>query len=112
MRGDNEPRVCDRQATHSFTLFVAGASERSDAARVNLRALCESRLADGFELTVIDVVQRPELAEEHHILATPTVIKVSPSPQRRVIGDLSDQGRAALALGLPAPDVPSRKRQG
>ncbi|MFZ3595271.1 circadian clock KaiB family protein [Streptomyces sp. BH104] len=112
MRSDHDPPACNGQATHSFTLFVAGATERSDAARSNLRTLCESRLVDGYELTVIDVMSRPELAEEHHILATPTVIKVAPLPQRRVIGDLSDQGRAALALGLPGPDVPPRKRQG
>ncbi|MEU6847916.1 circadian clock KaiB family protein [Streptomyces sp. NPDC046716] len=87
--------------TYVFTLFVAGASERSDAARSNLRRVCASRLVDGYELTVIDVVERPELAEEHRILATPTIIRIAPLPQRRVIGDLSDERRAALALGLP-----------
>ncbi|MFE0255087.1 circadian clock KaiB family protein [Streptomyces sp. NPDC059010] len=97
---------------YSFMLFVAGATERSDAARSNLRTLCESRLVDCYELTVIDVMQQPELAEENRILATPTVIRLSPPPQRRVIGDLSDQGRAALALGLPDPGELSRKRRG
>jgi circadian clock protein KaiB len=29
------------------------------------------------------------------------VIRTAPLPQRRVIGDLSDHRRAALALGLP-----------
>lgn len=108
----DNPHPYGGPATFSFTLFVAGATERSDAARSNLRALCEARLMDSYELTVIDVMREPELAEEHHILATPTVIRLSPLPQRRVIGDLSDQGRAALALGLPSPDDRSRKRQG
>ncbi|MFG3253667.1 circadian clock KaiB family protein [Streptomyces sp. NPDC048172] len=74
----------------SFTLFVAGATERSDAARSNLRTLCDARHLGVYEIEVIDVVDEPELAEEHHILATPTVIRHSPLPQRRVIGDLSD----------------------
>ncbi|MEU6677929.1 circadian clock KaiB family protein [Streptomyces sp. NPDC046853] len=97
---------------YSFTLFVAGATERSDAAQSNLRTLCDSRLVDMYELDVIDVIEQPELAEEHHILATPTVIRRTPLPQRRVIGDLSDQRRAALALGLADSDELSQKRQG
>ncbi|MFE6892640.1 circadian clock KaiB family protein [Streptomyces sp. NPDC057694] len=98
--------------TYVFTLYVAGATERSDAARSNLRRLCASRLVDGYEVTVIDVVDRPELAEEHRILATPTVIRIAPLPQRRVIGDLSDERRAALALGLPDSAELSEERGG
>ncbi len=100
------------QGVYSFALFVAGATERSDAARSNLRMLCESRLTDGYELTVIDVMEQPELAEEKRILATPTVIRLNPLPQRRVVGDLSDQNRAAVALGIPDSGVLSPKRQG
>ncbi|MEV5979115.1 circadian clock KaiB family protein [Streptomyces sp. NPDC052114] len=97
---------------YAFTLFVAGATERSDAARSNLRKLCAARLDDGYELTVIDVVEQPEQAEENRILATPTVIRLSPLPQRRVIGDLSDEHRAALALGLPDSGELPQKRRG
>ncbi|MET8688463.1 circadian clock KaiB family protein [Streptomyces sp. NPDC004732] len=112
MSSADDPHPCRGPAAYSFTLFVAGATERSDAARSNLLTLCDARLVDGYELTVIDAMQHPELAEAEHILATPTVIRLSPLPQRRVIGDLSDQNRAALALGLPDPDERSRKRQG
>ncbi|MFE0173813.1 circadian clock KaiB family protein [Streptomyces sp. NPDC059002] len=97
---------------YAFTLYVAGATERSDAARSNLLTLCESRIVDGYEITVIDVVDRPELAEENRILATPTVIRLAPLPHRRVIGDLSDQRRAALALGLPDSAELAQKRRG
>ncbi|MEU6820465.1 circadian clock KaiB family protein [Streptomyces atriruber] len=112
MSSADDPQPCRGPATYSFTLFVAGATERSDAARWNLLTLCDTRLVDGYELEVIDVMQQPELAEENHILATPTVLRLSPLPRRRVIGDLSDQNRAALALGLPDPDERSRTRQG
>ncbi|WP_419996045.1 circadian clock KaiB family protein [Streptomyces boninensis] len=103
---DPHPYPHREPATYAFTLFVAGATERSDAARSNLRALCASLLPGGYEITVIDVTEQPELAEDHHILATPTVIRRAPLPSRRVIGDLSDQRRAALALGLPEPGLP------
>ncbi|MFI8993871.1 circadian clock KaiB family protein [Streptomyces sp. NPDC053542] len=87
--------------TYSFRLFIAGQTVRSQEAVANLRLLCDSRLRHQYDLQIVDAIQRPELAEEGRILATPTVIRLSPSPQRRVIGDLSDHHRTALALGLP-----------
>src|SRR5579859_3648888 len=86
---------------YAFRLYVAGQTERSQAAEANLRVLCESLLPGGYELEVIDAVEQPGLAEEQRILATPTVLRLTPPPQRRVIGDLSDRRRAADALGLP-----------
>jgi len=37
---------------------------------------------------VIDVYQQPELARENQIVATPTLVKESPRPVRRFIGNL------------------------
>jgi circadian clock protein KaiB len=85
---------------YSFRLYVAGRTARSLAAVANLRFLCESHLPSRYEIEVIDAVERPDLAEEARILATPTVVRLEPSPQLRVIGDLSDHGRAADVLGL------------
>ncbi|KOG61335.1 hypothetical protein ADK76_13950 [Streptomyces griseoflavus] len=90
--------------TYSFVLYVAGQTQRSHEALENLRSLCEARLRGYYELSVVDAVERPELAERWRILATPTVVRLRPAPQRRVVGDLADQHRAALALGLPNPD--------
>jgi circadian clock protein KaiB len=53
---------------------------------------------------VVDVVERPELAEQERIIATPTVVRRAPPPTRRVIGDLSDLRLTALSLGLPDPE--------
>lgn len=85
---------------YAFRLYVAGQSERSHTAETNLRGLCESFLPGRYELEVIDAGQQPGLAEEQRILATPTVLRLAPPPQLRVIGDLSDHRRAAYALGL------------
>ena len=87
---------------------MAGQTERSQAAEANLRVLCESRLPGSYELEVIDATEQPGLAEEQRILATPTVLRLTPLPQRRVIGDLSDHQRAAYALGLPRAVGPTR----
>ncbi len=95
--------------TYAFRLYVAGQTERSRAAEANLRALCESRLPGGYELEVIDATERPGLAEEQRILATPTIVRLAPLPQLRVIGDLSDHQRAAYALDLPRAAGPTRQ---
>ena len=88
-------------ATFRFTLFIAGDSPRSTRAVENLRELGRERLKGDFELDVVDAMERPDAAEAQRIMATPTVIKHSPNPVRRVTGDLSDREAVALALGLP-----------
>ncbi len=97
--------------TYSFRLYVSGNTKRSKAAEVNLRFLCDARLSGTYEVEVIDAAERPDLAEEGRILATPTVVRLAPYPQLRVIGDLSDHSRAAVALGLPDLDELPPERQ-
>ncbi|MGW5365798.1 circadian clock KaiB family protein [Actinopolymorpha pittospori] len=88
----------------SLRLFVSGDTELSVAAETRLRSLCERRLPGGYQLEVIDVSEHPELADEDQIVVIPTVVRLAPIPQRRVMGDLSDDVRTAAALGLPDPD--------
>jgi circadian clock protein KaiB len=96
---------------YSFRLYVAGKTARSREAEVNLQSLCEAHLRGRYEFEVVDAVERPDLAEEERILATPTVVRLAPPPVLRVIGDLSDQSRAAALLGLPDADGASAGRQ-
>jgi circadian clock protein KaiB len=89
-------------------LYVTGQTPRSQQAIANLRRICEEELDDRFEMVVIDVLERPQLAEDEKILATPTVVKELPQPIRRVIGDLSDSDRVLLGLDL-RPVSPDRE---
>ena len=57
-------------------------------------------LGDDAALDVIDLRERPEIAEEERILATPLLVRVSPEPVRRLVGDLSDAERVVWTLGL------------
>jgi hypothetical protein len=54
------------------------------------------------EVEVIDVLQFPDLAERERVLATPTLLKESPLPRRRITGDLSDLEQV---LRIIAPDT-------
>src|SRR4030042_6083603 len=81
-------------------LFVTGQTPSAELAIENLRRICEEEFQNHYELIVIDVLQRPQLAEDERILATPTVIKELPPPIRRIIGALSDKEKVLLGLDL------------
>jgi circadian clock protein KaiB len=86
-------------------LYVTGQTPRSQQAIADLRRICEDELSGRYELVLIDILERPQLAEDEKILATPTVVKELPHPIRRIIGDLSDSERVLLGLDLrPYPD--------
>lgn len=76
---------------YTLKLYVAGVTARSESALSNLRRICEKRLTGAYELVVIDVLKYPQLAENEKILATPTLVKETPLPQRRMVGDLSNE---------------------
>ena len=81
-------------------LYVNDMTSRSERAIANLRRICAEELAGQYDLVIIDILERPQLAEDEKIMATPTLIKVLPEPLRRVIGDLSDTEKVLLGLDL------------
>jgi circadian clock protein KaiB len=83
-----------------FTLFVTGMTPRTELAVTNLRALCAERLGGVCRVDIVDVLEQPQLAEEWKVLATPTLVKESPPPRRRVTGDLTDTERVLQILML------------
>jgi len=87
-------------ATFLFKLYVTGRTLRTEYAIANLQALCEEHLPEQYKLVIIDVLEKPHLAEMDKVLATPTLIREAPAPRRRIIGDLSDGKKVLSALGL------------
>lgn len=83
-------------------LYVSDASDVSRRAIANLEALCAACRGGEWDVRVIDVLEDPKSAERARIVATPTLLRVSPGPERRVVGDLADRERTLLALDLPA----------
>lgn len=90
---------------YRLLLYVAGATSRSLMAIKNIRQLCERHLPGRYALEVIDIYQHPEIAAQAQIIAAPTLIKVSPEPQRRAIGDLSNETRVLYALNLTGDGI-------
>ena len=84
----------------NLRLYIAGDSPRSRTALANLTKLCEAQLKDKYNIEVIDLTKRPDLAKADQILAVPTLIRKIPEPMKRIIGDLSNADRALVALDL------------
>jgi circadian clock protein KaiB len=57
-------------------------------------------LGERARLEVVDLRDRPEVAEQERILATPLLVRTEPLPVRRIVGDLSDPERIVATLGL------------
>ena len=83
-------------------LYMSGETPPSVAGAYNLRVLLDKELKGQYSLEVINVLNNPQRAEEDNILATPTLVKAAPPPEKRVVGDLSDKERVLTALGLTA----------
>ena len=81
-------------------LFVSGTTPASMLAIKNLKQLCDEHLCGRYELEVIDIYQQPELAVAEQIVAAPTLVKKSPPPARKFIGNLANVERLAERLGL------------
>ncbi len=81
-------------------LYVTGTTPASTRAIEKVKSICEQYLRGRYTLEVIDIYQLPALAKDHQIIATPTLIKVLPSPLRRFIGDLSKAEKNLFGLDL------------
>lgn len=83
-------------------LYIAGWTPSSVAALYSLKALEAEYLPAGSTVEVIDLIERPEAGVQDNVLAIPTLVKVSPEPMRRIVGNLSDLPKALKILGFSA----------
>ncbi|HEY9888958.1 MAG TPA: circadian clock KaiB family protein [Candidatus Obscuribacterales bacterium] len=78
-------------------LFVSGHSALTEQILKTLQGVLESSRYRPYTLQMVDVSKHPEQAEADQIAATPTLVRVSPQPIRRLVGEL-DNPRAILSL--------------
>jgi circadian clock protein KaiB len=81
-------------------LYIAGNSAVSRRAQQNLQQLGTLIKPDVWRVEVIDVIEKPELAEKAGILATPTLSYEDTVRPRRIIGDLNDAKKVLEFLGI------------
>ncbi len=81
-------------------LYITGATPNSVRAITNIKQICEEHLKGNYSLQIIDVYQEDGLAEREQLIALPLLVKKTPLPERRMIGDLSDTQKVLKGLGL------------
>jgi circadian clock protein KaiB len=89
----------------TFRLYIAGDAVNSTHALANLQALCRAHLAGRHSIEIVDVFNEPDRAQSDGIFMTPTLIKLTPLPGRKVVGTLSDTATLMQALELLEVDA-------
>lgn len=99
---DHGPSDRAPDGAYVFLLFVAGDGPNSHQAKRNLAALCEGSSAGRYQVTIVDVLKDFDAASKHGILLTPTLLRVGPGPNVRIIGNLNDHESVRATLGMNA----------
>ncbi|MEL7035171.1 MAG: circadian clock KaiB family protein [Cyanobacteria bacterium J06592_8] len=86
-------------AYYHLRLYVARTLP-SSIALANIKKICDEYLSGQHHLEIIDIYEQPERLHEENIVAIPTLIKISPEPYLRLIGNLSDKTKVIMRLGL------------
>ncbi len=101
----NSPQPKEHQQPEKLNyvlrLFVAGHTANTERILQTLHQILEQSLPHPYTLKVVDVFKHPEQAEADSVSATPTLVKVSPSPTRRLVGDLDNATKILQMLAFP-----------
>jgi circadian clock protein KaiB len=89
--------------TYDLILFVTGMSVGSIKAIANIKEICDKYLPGRYALEIIDIHKYPESMYENDIIASPTLIKRSPGPMKKLLGDLSNRSRVLNVLSIREP---------
>ena len=93
------------EQTWELKLYVAGKTPKSVTALRNLKRYCEEHLEGRYKIEIIDLLEKPQLAEGDQIFAVPTLVRKVPVPIRKIIGDLSNEEKVLVGLNI----VPLKK---
>ena len=96
----NMEAISEIPVVYLLKLYITGASPNSAKAVNNIKNICEKYLKNRYELEIIDIYQQPLLATSEQIIALPLLIKSSPLPAKRLIGNMSDMQRVLKSLDL------------
>ncbi|WP_336518439.1 circadian clock KaiB family protein [Pollutibacter soli] len=88
-----------------FHVYVAGASGNGKQLLKLYDEACKVCLKEGgYRIEIIDILKKPQLAEKHKVLATPTISRTDPGPEKRIIGKLNNE-QAVTAIKFLTEDL-------
>ncbi|MES2887758.1 MAG: circadian clock KaiB family protein [Pseudomonadota bacterium] len=100
------PSVNPLHGPHVFRLYISAVTPVSSRALVNARRFFDEQLPGRYALEILNIADNVDLARQDQVIASPTLIRLSPLPQRRFIGDLSNIDRLFDMLQLAPPPSP------
>jgi circadian clock protein KaiB len=81
-------------------LYVSKRTNTGSSIARTVRSLSERLPGADLRLEVIDVFEEPARAQRDRVIATPTLIKLRPGPELRLIGSVADPEAILRHLGL------------
>ena len=85
-------------ATHQFRLYIAGESVNSKLALSNLKSFCDTYYPNNYHIEQIDVLLSPDIAWAQGVTATPMLLRLTPAPAIKMMGNLSDTAQLINSL--------------
>ena len=90
----------ENKAKWELRLYVAGMTPSAERALANIQEIAKTHLDDDYNIEVIDLREKPQLAEGEQIFAVPTLVRKLPEPLRKVVGDLSNTEKVLVGLDI------------
>jgi circadian clock protein KaiB len=97
---DGTNGLCQTEERWELKLYIAGMTPTAKSAIVNLKQICEDHLKGIYSIDIIDLLEKPQLAEGDQIIAVPTLMRNLPLPVRKIIGDLSMTENVLVGLNI------------
>jgi circadian clock protein KaiB len=85
-------------------LYVTGLTPTAESLIDNLRKSLDAEYGEGYHFEVRDVFEHPTEAMDDGVMVTPTLMRLLPTPVRRLIGDLGNQERVLAGLRVEVDD--------
>jgi len=92
-------------ATLHLRLYVMGNAPKSRQAVEVATRLCRTTLLGRSTLDVVDLRQNPERTRDEVLVGVPTLVRLAPKPQCRIVGRIQGVRQLAEALGVDAGSV-------
>ena len=92
MKSADSKSIKPKKTKHNFVfeLYVSRKSLLDIRTIYNCKSILADQIKSKYTLNIIDIYEHPELAIKENIIATPVLIRKSPLPETRIIGDLTD----------------------
>jgi circadian clock protein KaiB len=88
-----------------LTLYLASDAPNSVAALANLKTVLAQHPDHEVVLEIVDVVAEPDRGLRDGVLMTPMLVRNTPLPERRILGNLHNARLLVSVLGFVASDA-------